>query len=139
MQIKFIILGEPQGKGRPRFYRGHACTPTKTVVYEKGIQAACNTVYPDTRFADNDLLSFQVTAYCKIPKSVNKRKRGLMAKGIIRPRKKPDGDNILKVVADALNGIAYQDDVQLVDMQVRKFYGDEPRVEVRIAAVGDEL
>lgn len=37
-----------------------------------------------------------------------------------------------KIIADALNKIAYHDDTQIVDCQVRKFYSDDPRVEVRI-------
>ena len=50
----------------------------------------------------------------------------------IRPIKKPDWDNIGKVVADSLNQVAYRDDAQVVDSQVRKFYSRQPRVEVTI-------
>ena len=50
----------------------------------------------------------------------------------IRPMKKPDNDNIVKVVQDALNQIAYRDDVQIVDCQLRKFYSENPRVVVTI-------
>lgn len=39
-------------------------------------------------------------------------------------------DNCIKIIADALNKIAYHDDTQIVDCQVRKFYSDDPRVEV---------
>lgn len=55
-----------------------------------------------------------------------------MRAGIIRPTKKPDMDNCIKVIADALNKLAYHDDTQIVDCQIRKFYSDDPRVEVRI-------
>ena len=51
---------------------------------------------------------------------------------VIRPTKKPDWDNIGKVVADSLNQVAYRDDAQVVDSQVRKFYSDQPRIEVTI-------
>lgn len=54
---------------------------------------------------------------------------------VIRPTKKPDMDNIIKIIADALNGIAYYDDSQIVDTAVRKFYSDEPRVVVKISEV----
>ena len=50
----------------------------------------------------------------------------------IRPMKKPDNDIIVKVVQDALNQIAYRDDVQIVDCQLRKFYSENPRVVVTI-------
>ena len=51
---------------------------------------------------------------------------------IIRPMKKPDFDNIGKIVCDALNDIAYHDDAQIVDAQVRKFFSDDPKVVVTI-------
>lgn len=51
---------------------------------------------------------------------------------MIRPTKKPDWDNIGKIVTDALNGVAYHDDAQIVDAQVRKFYSKDPRVEIII-------
>ena len=51
---------------------------------------------------------------------------------LIRPTRKPDFDNIGKVICDALNGIAYRDDAQIVDALVRKFYSDTPRVIVEI-------
>ena len=55
-----------------------------------------------------------------------------MADGKIRPTKKPDADNIMKAVADALNGIAYKDDSQIVNVTIAKWYSDTPRVEVAI-------
>lgn len=58
-----------------------------------------------------------------------------MRAGVIRPTKKPDMDNCIKIIADALNKIAYHDDTQIVDCQVRKFYSDDPRVEVRILEI----
>jgi len=53
-----------------------------------------------------------------------------MLSGKIRPTKKPDGDNILKAVADALNGVCYKDDKCLIKMSIEKFYSDVPRIEV---------
>lgn len=55
-----------------------------------------------------------------------------MLDGQIRPTKKPDSDNILKAVADALNQVAYRDDKQIVDTQVRKFYSETPRTVISI-------
>ena len=51
----------------------------------------------------------------------------------IKPTKKPDADNIAKAVCDALNGIAYKDDSQVVDLTVRKYYSKFPRVQVFIS------
>jgi Holliday junction resolvase RusA-like endonuclease len=60
-----------------------------------------------------------------------------MESGELRPVKKPDMDNVLKVVADALNSVAYRDDTQIVDCQLRKFYDKQPRVEVIILTVNN--
>ena len=53
----------------------------------------------------------------------------------IRPVVKPDLDNVAKLICDALNGLAWHDDNAIVDMQVRKFYSTQPRVEVIIKAI----
>ena len=50
----------------------------------------------------------------------------------IRPLKKPDADNVVKVYLDALNTVAFHDDTQVVDLQLRRFYSYEPRVVVTI-------
>ena len=75
-------------------------------------------------------MEMKVTAYFKIPKSASKNKRQAMLLGEIRPTKKPDADNILKAVADALNGVAYKDDACVVKMDVEKFYADVGRIDI---------
>lgn len=52
--------------------------------------------------------------------------------GLIVPTTKPDGDNILKVVLDALNGLAYDDDRQVVKMGIIKVYGVNPGLMVQV-------
>lgn len=135
MKTKFCIYGVPQGKGRPRFSTvcGHAKprTPEKTVLYENLVKTEYRQ-QSGIRFQDDAMLDVRIFAYYPIPKSAGKKKRQAMLDGIIRPAKKPDWDNIGKVVCDALNGIAYRDDAQIVDSMVRKFYGEIPRVVVVI-------
>jgi Holliday junction resolvase RusA-like endonuclease len=53
----------------------------------------------------------------------------------MKPTTKPDTDNIAKICLDALNGIAYHDDAQIVELQVSKLYSDEPRVVVWLAVI----
>ncbi len=62
-----------------------------------------------------------------------------MLQGIIRPTKRPDWDNIGKIVSDALNELAYHDDSYIVDARVRKWYSDTPRVEVEITELTPEV
>ena len=136
MTAKFIIPGQPVGKGRPKFSMvcGHvnAYTPTKTANYEALVKCCYQTQCNGIKFENKVPLDVRIVAYFGIPSSVSKKKANMMRQRLIRPMVKPDFDNIGKVVCDALNGIAYYDDAQIVDAQVRKFYDDEPRVVVTI-------
>lgn len=144
-QIKFTILGEPKGKGRPRFVTrynpvtgtafGRAHTPENTIVYENLVRTEYSIQTKNYRFPDDSMLDMRILAYYGIPKSASKKKKTLMLSGVLRPTKKPDMDNVMKVIADSLNQVAYKDDTQIVDAQCRKFYSDEPRVEVVIREI----
>lgn len=138
MKVQFTVLGDPTGKGRPRFSTvcGHvkARTPENTVLYENLVKTEYHRQVGE-RFPDDAMLDFRLTAYYAVPKSVSKKKRKAMLEHRIRPTKKPDWDNIGKTVCDALNGIAYRDDAQVVDSMVRKFYSNTPRVEVSIVDI----
>lgn len=144
-QIKFTILGEPQGKGRPRFVTrynsatgtviGRAHTPENTIIYENLVRTEYSIQTKNYRFPDDSMLDMRILAYYGVPKSASKKKKNLMLSGVLRPTKKPDMDNVMKVIADSLNQVAYKDDTQIVDAQCRKFYSDEPRVEVVIREI----
>ena len=58
-----------------------------------------------------------------------------MIKGNLNPIKKPDCDNVLKIIADSLNQIAYKDDAQIVESIVKKRYAEVPQTEVRIYTI----
>lgn len=134
MRVKFTVLGEPQGKGRPRVERHGGKTVTRTpeatVVYENLIRTEYSRQCGDFRFPDSEYVDLRVIAYYGIPASASKKRQRMMENGEIRPTKKPDIDNILKVVADSLNDRAYHDDAQVVDAQARKWYSRRPRIEV---------
>lgn len=138
MKAVFTIAGEPMGKGRPQFstYGGRitARTPQRTVAYENLVKMEYKA-QAGLQFPDDAMLSVRIFAYLSIPKSVSEKKRTAMLEGLIRPTKKPDHDNIGKIVCDALNGIAYRDDAQIVDSLVRKFYSDKPCVLVEISDI----
>ena len=86
----------------------------------------------DYMFEKGRPVDIRILAYYPIPKSVSKKKQAMMIANELRPMKKPDTDNVVKVILDSLNQIAYHDDVQAVDCQVRKFYSENPRVVVTI-------
>lgn len=132
MRKTFIIPGEPVAKARPRVMsNGITYTPAKTKNYETLVKE----LYWH-QFKGQDMLEgpirVRVDAYFQIPKSASRRKRERMIRGLERPTKRPDGDNILKCVTDALNGIAYTDDSAVVSAQVEKWWADQPRVEVEL-------
>jgi Holliday junction resolvase RusA-like endonuclease len=58
-----------------------------------------------------------------------------MAENKLLPCKKPDIDNVIKIIADSLNGIAYKDDTQIVKLTAHKLYSDNPRVEIKLNIV----
>lgn len=131
----FTIPGEPVAKGRPKMTRmGRAYTPEKTVNYESLVKLMYLNEYPGCAMLTGPM-DMRVKAYFQIPKSVSKKKHEAMMKGLERPTKRPDGDNILKAVADALNGLAYPDDSSIVTATVEKYWGT-PRVEVELKEVG---
>lgn len=72
------------------------------------------------RFADDAPIDIIITAFLGIPKSASKQKQMLMTSGALFPQKKPDLDNIMKIVCDALNGFAYRDDAQIVNEKICK-------------------
>jgi Holliday junction resolvase RusA-like endonuclease len=130
--IKFSIPGPPVGKARPRVVRmknGHSMsfTPDKTVAYEELVRLRFKESLKSNDFQPLDgALFIKIFAGYPIPKSSSKKHKTAMLAGIEHPTKKPDWDNIGKIVCDALNGIAYKDDSQIVESQMRKRYIDGP-------------
>lgn len=139
-QIKFSIPGQPFGKQRPRVVsRGtfsKAYTPKETVSYENLVKLMYSQAAKGKMFPDGAMLDVRIIVYYDIPKSTSKKKRKEMLEHKIRPAKKPDWDNIGKIVCDSLNLVAYHDDSAVVDAQVRKFYSENPRVDVTIKVIG---
>lgn len=136
--IKFTIPGEPQGKARARtFYHQKAnrvvsMTPEKTQNYENLIKMVATQEQEDKPIPAVEPLEITIKAYYSIPNSDSKKKKQMKLDGLIRPTKKPDADNVCKVVCDALNGVCYKDDTQIVKAIIEKYYSEKPRVEVEI-------
>lgn len=135
--ISFTIPGEPQGKARARTGKGFAYTPEKTVNYEALIKQIFQYEANKGRSYDptEKAIEMLIVAFYGIPKSTSKTNRTLMYATRLRPTKKPDVDNIAKIVCDALNKIAYRDDTQVVKLTVEKYYANNPRVEVYLKEV----
>lgn len=135
MRYELTVFGAPVGKGRPRFTRnGYAYTPEATREYEKEVRHTFKCCYPKG-IALEDPVRAEVVAFFAIPKSYSKQKRQACLNNQIPVTNKPDCDNIAKIILDSLNGYAYIDDKQVVELHVMKAWSDMPRVEVYIEEV----
>jgi len=133
--IEFTVYGEPVAKGRPRYTkRGIAYTPQKTSNYENLVKLSYLEI-PREKYLNGEQLQAEIIAFFSIPKSKPKKLQLKMLSGEVRHTKRPDLDNIAKSVLDSLNGIAYNDDSQIVTLSVSKYYSLEPRTEIRIFPV----
>ena len=75
--------------------------------YENLVKLEWQTAYGTESFPKEAMLDMRIKAYYRIPKSASKKKRAAMLAGEIRPTKKPDMDNVVKIIADSLNNLAY--------------------------------
>ncbi|WP_415330315.1 RusA family crossover junction endodeoxyribonuclease [Clostridium perfringens] len=125
-----VVTGKIRGKARPRVCRGHAVTPKDTIEYEKLVRECYKK--QDGRYLEGSIKAL-IIAYYKIPKSYSKKRVQAIRDGLEKPTKKPDADNIAKIILDSLNGIAYKDDSQIVELRVIKRYTeDKERVEFEL-------
>lgn len=139
LTLKFTVLGDPQGKGRPRFYRGRAVTPKKTRDYEALVrheaQQAIDHMIQKPDF--NAPCEVSIDVYYLVPKSYTKKQRHQIAESgpwLVRPGK-PDLDDVTKSILNGMNGIVFRDDVQVVSLRAKKHWceGEElPRVDVKV-------
>lgn len=132
--VEFVIPGIPKGKQRPKVTvqgnYAHAYTPKETVNYENYVKLMYQTSKERSHL--EGAIGAVILAIFPIPKSTSKKNIALMRDGKIRHTKKIDCDNLAKIILDSLNGIAYKDDAQVCELLVTKYYGDEPRVEVKL-------
>ena len=137
MIYEFEVEGDIIGKGRPRVntYTGHAYTPAKTKDYEDFVKQNFKIKYPKYE-PFTGRVSVTIIAYFKIPKNTPKKTEELMHNGTISPTKKPDIDNIVKIILDGLNKMAFADDNQITKLEVEKKYienkSDKERVCIKV-------
>lgn len=124
------VLGEPTGKGRPRFGNGHTFTPKKTREYEQLVKESY--IGQKGEIFGEEPIDMTIKAFYRVPDSKPLRFKRAAKLGLELPTKKPDVDNIVKIIMDSLNGVAYPDDKFIVSLTVTKAYSVEPRVEITI-------
>lgn len=137
--LKIFIPGKPQGKERARsshrYGKTHHYTPKKTKNYESMIASIAKAGMRGRKPTNNPVLLGLDMIY-PIPASWPQWKKNGAIAGMIVPTVKPDSDNVEKAVKDALNGIAWVDDCQVVTTIKSKIYGVEPGVTVEVSWIG---
>lgn len=135
--VKMTVYSEPVAQGRPRFStQGRfvkAYDPKKSRDYKSLLRTMAQEVYkerPDFQPFEGVPLGLRVHVYRSIPKSFSKKKHEDAILGKIRPITKPDCTNYIKGIEDAISGVLWKDDSLIVDDVCRKFYSDQPRIEM---------
>ena len=133
--VTIVLDGDPIAKGRPRFSRksGATYTPVKTQRYEDRLAWAAQVVMRGLPLLDMALV-VRIVVYKSVPDSWSIKKRAAALAGTTRPTGKPDVDNYAKCM-DALNKIVWTDDSLIVELNVKKFYSDRPRLEIFVEAL----
>lgn len=136
MIITFTVLGAAvaKGRGRATIAGGHAriYTPAKTRDAEQTFVARSLEFRPPEPLRGP--LRLQLTFVMPCPKSAPRSLKDRL--GMYPPHvKRPDLDNLEKLVLDACNGVFWIDDAQVFDVSKRKVYGTVPMIVVRIEEI----
>lgn len=139
MKIDLVICGEPVAQGRPKFSTAggfvKAYDPKKSRSYKDYLKLAAADQMRGTAPLEG-ALALSVRVYRSMPGTIanSKKKSQLAESGVIRPTTKPDLDNYVKGAKDALKGICWRDDSQVVEYvpPFGKFYSAKPRIEVTV-------
>ncbi len=130
--IAFTIPGEAVGKGRPRMTRaGHAFTPQKTRNAEAHVKLIAGQAMQGRAPIEHPV-HVEIAIECLIPPSWPRKKHALAVLNVLRPGK-PDIDNVVKLILDALNGIALVDDKQVASVTATKRFGQVAQTRVSIS------
>lgn len=145
--VKFSVPGSPRGKGRPKFARRgkfiKTYTDKETASYENLVKmkAADAMEIGKDEFGSrykpllNGAVKVRIRIFVLVPKSYSKKQRSLALEGMVRPTTKPDIDNVIKIIFDAINGVVWLDDKQVVDCRTTKFYSEHAGVRVSISPI----
>lgn len=136
--IKLIINKTPQPQSRPRFTaRGryvHAYENKKITMYKRMIAATYQSYFGAVKPTEK-AIAVDVVFYRPVQKSISKIERQRRLTGESLPAIKPDIDNYVKAILDALNGVAFRDDKQIISLNAKKLYSDKPRTEIEIKEI----
>jgi Holliday junction resolvase RusA-like endonuclease len=130
MTLRFTVPGEPRGWARARTAGKRFFTDGKTASEKQAVAA---WALQAGAVCHDGPVRLIIRAYLRIPRSASKKRQAAMLSGAEYPTKKPDGDNLAKLIGDALTGVCWRDDAQVVDWIIEKRWCVEPRVEIEVS------
>lgn len=135
MLISFIIEGRVKAKQSFKYTRdGRKYTPRDVKDYAEYIKGCFIQKFPKFKPLETPL-RVEIKAFFAPPKSWSKKKQDLALCGELKPTVKPDCDNLFKGIGDSLNGLAYKDDKQIIELKVSKSYAESEFVIIKIEEV----
>lgn len=139
IQYEFTVAGRPKGKDRPRFSKdGHTYTTRKTREYEDLVRYIYSKEIHGQMIPEGMHIIVCIFADFKIPEADKKADKEKKRRGLIPATIKPDVDNIAKIILDSLNGVAWRDDSEVIELRVFKQYAEKNNVRVRIIGLNPE-
>jgi len=130
--VKYTIYLEPVAQGRPRFVKGRAYDPPKSKAYKELVALTSRRYFPEPL---KGALKVRFVFSIPMPKSWSKGKKIDSDRTLHSSR--PDIDNLCKAILDGLNGVAFEDDGQVVCLQAWKFWSSEPKIEIEVWTYDD--
>lgn len=123
--VRLVIPGAAVGKARPRVTQHGTFTPAKTRAAERDVRAVWREA-GGHRLPDGPVVA-HIHIYLERPQSHFTSKGQLSSTGRRAPFpvRRPDLDNTAKLILDSLNGLAYRDDAQIVELHVRRLWTQE--------------
>lgn len=137
MKYSFEILEKAIGKERPRVNTktGAVYTPNKTSSFEEKVKWAFKAKYNVQTELSTKPFKAIIKAIYEPPKSMSKKKREELIQKQMGYTKKSDIDNIVKIILDSLNGVAYKDDAQVIELEAKKRYGEKNVIYIELEEV----
>jgi Holliday junction resolvase RusA-like endonuclease len=142
--ILIVVPGEPIAQGRPKFSTKNGVfrtyDPPDSMDYKETV-AVCARLSMARKQMLEGALALSVKVYRSVPTSWSEKRKQMAYAGQLRPVTKPDTDNYVKGALDALEGIVFKNDSQVVEYRqpFGKWYSEKPRLEIELKEIGDEI
>ena len=134
-EVSFTVHGKPMAQGSMTPFIDKRSGQARMKPTNKGMlpyrQEVAQTAHVEFRgrmFGKHEPVELEVQFWISRPAGAPKKRT--------HPAVKPDLDKLVRLVNDALTGIAYLDDGQVCKVTAQKFYGTPERTEITVRAVG---